>query len=129
MTGHRGLLTKAESLAARSTALCIWFQPCQQPPARQRNTWAKARKLFPCCAQHAQSSCTAPYPARAELLQTEPRAYGSHLAWIDPELVVRQRLLALDTELFPRAELQTLLFQGRLQLFNTPFQALTDLID
>jgi hypothetical protein len=43
--------------------------------------------------------------------------------------VVRQRLLALDTELFPRAELQTLLFQGRLQLFNTPFQALTDLID
>jgi hypothetical protein len=89
----------------------------------------KGAQTFPLLRETRPILCTAPYPARAELLQTEPRAYGSHLAWIDPELVVRQRLLALDTELFPRAELQTLLFQGRLQLFNTPFQALTDLID
>jgi hypothetical protein len=46
VTGHRGLLTKAESLAARSTALCIWFQP-----------WSGLIQIWLCAK--ASSSCDA----------------------------------------------------------------------
>lgn len=46
MTGQRGLLTNAESLAARSTALCIWFQP-----------WRGLIQIWLCAK--ASSSCDA----------------------------------------------------------------------
>eukprot|EP00285_Hemiselmis_virescens_P008944 CAMPEP_0173397668 /NCGR_PEP_ID=MMETSP1356-20130122/39149_1 /TAXON_ID=77927 ORGANISM="Hemiselmis virescens, Strain PCC157" /NCGR_SAMPLE_ID=MMETSP1356 /ASSEMBLY_ACC=CAM_ASM_000847 /LENGTH=149 /DNA_ID=CAMNT_0014356979 /DNA_START=33 /DNA_END=479 /DNA_ORIENTATION=+ len=51
VTGHRGLLTKAESFAARSTALWIWFQPCKG--LIQIWLWAKASSIWA-----ASSYCT-----------------------------------------------------------------------